>query len=135
MLREQVPSLRGRGFALRTAFPNRLYEDHAESLAAAGLVPNAVMMVRCHELCETSGSGCFLSGTGFSQPYMAAISQLDVQSSLNLLSRQKRQMFSTLCELSGSECSLGCSEPPTLFLQSSSLASSVSADSCTFCCG
>ena len=50
MLREQVPSLRGRGFALRTAFPNRLYEDHAESLAAAGLVPNAVMMVRCHEL-------------------------------------------------------------------------------------
>ena len=56
MLREQVPSLRGRGFALRTAFPNRLYEDHAESLAAAGLVPNAVMMVRCHELCETPGS-------------------------------------------------------------------------------
>ena len=50
VLREQVPSLRGRGFALRTAFPNRLYEDHAESLAAAGLVPNAVMMVRCHEL-------------------------------------------------------------------------------------
>ena len=68
VLREQVPSLRGRGFALRTAFPNRLYEDHAESLAAAGLVPNAVMMVRCHELCETSGSGCFLSGTGFSEP-------------------------------------------------------------------
>ena len=93
VLREQVPSLRGRGFALRTAFPNRLYEDHAESLAAAGLVPNAVMMVRCHELCETSGSGCFLSGTGFSEPYMAAISQLDVQSSLNLLSRQTRQRF------------------------------------------
>ena len=90
MLREQVPSLRGRGFALRTAFPNRLYEDHAESLAAAGLVPNAVMMVRCHELCETSGSGCSLGGTGFSEP---AISQLDVQSSLNLLSRQTRQRF------------------------------------------
>ena len=88
-----MPSLRGRGFALRTAFPNRLYEDHAESLAAAGLVPNAVMMVRCHELCETSGSGCSLSGTGFSEPYMAAISQLDVQSSLILLCRQTRQRF------------------------------------------
>ena len=33
-------------FELRTAFPNKVYTDPAESLHQAGLVPNAVMMLR-----------------------------------------------------------------------------------------
>ena len=33
-------------FELRTAFPNRSYTDVSESLEAAGLVPNATLMLR-----------------------------------------------------------------------------------------
>jgi len=48
VLREQVGTLGswGPGFLLRTAFPNKLHEDMSETLLSAGLVPNAVMMVR-----------------------------------------------------------------------------------------
>ena len=33
-------------FVLRTAFPNKAYEDKGQTLEQAGLVPNARMMVR-----------------------------------------------------------------------------------------
>jgi hypothetical protein len=42
----QVAQCAGGDFTLRTAYPNRAYSDRSQSLEAAGLVPNAVLMLR-----------------------------------------------------------------------------------------
>jgi len=58
VLREQVGTLGtwAPGFLLRTAFPNKVYEDMTESLLSAGLVPNAVMMIKPNQAGATDGA-------------------------------------------------------------------------------